>query len=118
MALPPDTEHLPGCPAAISVPGFRDDCRCSELATLFEVPTPEECFGERDPERARARWAAAHAEADRRYQALLQDLATDERRAMERYREAASGAEVVDKDIEKARSLLARMLAERDRRIL
>ena len=118
MPASTDTEHLTGCPAAVSMPGIRDECRCSELAALFGVPTREECFGDRDPARARARWAASLAAAERRYQELVHELAADERHAMDRYREAAAGAEILAEDIKKARKVLARMLAERDRRIL
>ena len=106
-------EHLPGCPAALSVVGARDDCRCAELAARFELPTRDECLADPDPRRGRARWRAARAESARRYEQLLHELAAEERKALDGYREAAADVRVVESDIRRARALLAKMLADR-----
>ena len=99
--------HLPGCPAALDVPAATDDCRCAELAALFQVPSPDECFGDRDPAEDRARWEAARAQAAKRYNELMRDLLADEQTALERYRGTSRGLDDVDRDIATARRLLA-----------
>lgn len=105
---PADDDHVLGCPAALSVPGARDDCRCSELAALFRIPTREQCFADEDPARARARWSEARAEAQARYMRLMRELQADEERAFARLRGLASDSEAVERDIRAAREVLAR----------
>jgi hypothetical protein len=100
-------EHLPGCPAALSVPGAHDDCRCSDLAALFRVPTPDECFGDPDRDRGRARWAQARAVAERRHAQLMRELAADEQAALTRLRTAASSTAALERDLATARRLFA-----------
>lgn len=107
----PTDEHLPGCPAALSIVGARDDCRCADLAARFGLPTREECLADPDPARRHARWSESRAEAGRRYQQLLHDVATEERTAFEGYLEAVAHGRAVELDIRTARKL-ARMLAE------
>lgn len=104
-------EHLPGCAAAISLVGARDDCRCSELAAFFRVPTPEECFGDQDPAQRRARWETARREAAGRYDRLMQDMLADERAALARYTETAADAQRLGRDIQTAKQLFADYLA-------
>jgi hypothetical protein len=99
-------EHLPGCPAAVSIPGAHEDCRCSELASLFRVPTPEECFGDPNHKRGRERWKAARREAAARYEQLVHELLADETAALARYRETAAETETLERDIATARRLL------------
>ena len=103
-----DEEHLPGCPAELSIPGAHEDCRCDELAALFRVPTRDECFGDEDPARARARWRQARADAKARHERLMSELEADEERAFARLRQLASDSQAVERDIRTARELLAR----------
>lgn len=102
-------DHLPGCPAALSLPGARDECRCAELASLFDVPTRETCFGDPDATRAQTRWSAARADAASRYSQLMRELAADEQHALDRYRESAVDAQTVERHIRTARELRARL---------
>ena len=100
--------HLPGCPAALSIPGAHEDCRCTELAALFRVPTREECFADEDPARRHERWRTARDEAARRYAELMRDLLADEQQAFARLRETAAGSAELERDIRTARQLLER----------
>ena len=109
----PSDEHLSGCPAALSIVGARDDCRCAELAARFALPTRDECLADPDPAGARARWSAARAESAIRDERLVHDLAAEEKRALDGYREAAAEVPVVERDIRRARERLAQMLADR-----
>lgn len=109
---PSADEHLPGCPAAISMAGAHEDCRCAELAALFRVPLREECFADPDPARAHSRWRETRAEAARRYEQLMRELREDEQKALVRYRETAADGDAVERDIRTARALL-----ERERRL-
>ena len=101
-------DHLPGCPTALSIPGAHEECRCSELAALFRVPTREECFADEDPARRHERWRTARAEAARRYAELMQDLLADEKQAFARFRETAASSAELERQIRTARQLLER----------
>ena len=105
-------EHLDGCPAALSIPGAHEDCRCSELAALFGVSTRAECFGRPDPARAHERWKAARAEAAASHRKLMRELRADEQAALARLRDTARGEEALERDIRTARRLLAQERAQ------
>ncbi|MBI5106327.1 MAG: hypothetical protein HZB46_15310 [Solirubrobacterales bacterium] len=106
---PAPHDLLPGCPAALDVVGAHDDCRCTELARIFDVLTREECFGDRDPVQANARWQAARAQAARRRDELLRALRDQEEEATREYRETAAGQDHLDDELRRARALLEQL---------